>query len=66
MRLHGEMASEVAGEASKKARRNHQPVTVRYWSLVAIAISRNDVFPHKVTSTPLAFVDAVIEKRRCI
>ena len=46
MLLHGEKASEVAREASsKKARRKHQPVTARYWSLVATAISRNDGLP---------------------
>ena len=45
MRLHGEKACEVAREASKKARKKHQPATARYWSLVATAISRNDGLP---------------------
>ena len=45
MRLHGEKACEVAREASKKARRKHQPTAARYWSLVATAISRNDALP---------------------
>jgi hypothetical protein len=42
MRLHGEKACEVAREASKKARGKHQAVSARYWSLVAVAISRNN------------------------
>ena len=40
MRLHGEQACELARETSKKARDKHQPVSARYWSLVALAISR--------------------------
>ena len=47
VRLHGEKAREVARERSKQTRGKHQPVSARYWSLVAVAISRlNDLnFP---------------------
>ena len=47
VRLHGEKAREVALARSKQTRGKHQPVSARYWSLVAIAISRlNDLnFP---------------------
>ena len=40
MRFHGEQAREFACEMSKKARDKHQPKTARYWSLVALALSR--------------------------
>ena len=40
MRLHGEQACEIAREMSKKTRDKHQPVPARYWSLVALALSR--------------------------
>lgn len=66
MRLHGAKACEAAREASKKARGKHQPVIARYWSLVAIVISRDDVSPHTVAPRPQVFVDAVIENRRSI
>jgi len=56
VRLHGEMACEVAREAAKKARGKHQPATARYWSLVALAISRNDAQP--LTVLPSLFPQA--------
>jgi len=44
VRLHGEKACEVARERSKQIRGKHQAVSARYWSLVAVAISkRNDL-----------------------
>ena len=42
MRLHGEQACEIAREMSKKTRDKHQPGPARYWSLVALALSRID------------------------
>jgi hypothetical protein len=53
MRLHGERACEVARELSKKARRKHQSATARYWSLVAIALARNDALPHTLSPSLL-------------
>jgi hypothetical protein len=40
MRMHGEQAREFARAMSKKARDKHQPRPARYWSLVALALSR--------------------------
>ena len=43
MQLHGEKGCEVAREtAKKKARDKHQPGPARYWSLVALTLSRMD------------------------
>jgi hypothetical protein len=47
LRLHGEKARDIARETAKQTRGKRQPALARYWSLVAIAISRrNDLdFP---------------------
>ena len=42
MQLHGEKGCEVARETAKKARDKHQPGHARYWSLVALTLSRID------------------------
>ena len=42
VRLHGEKARDIARETARQTRGKRQPVLARYWSLVAIAISRRN------------------------
>ena len=42
VRLHGENARDIARETARQTRGKRQPVLARYWSLVAIAISRRN------------------------
>ena len=64
MRLHGEQACEFAREMSKKARDKHQPEPARYWSLVALVLSRINAHGPAAPLTSNKQADANGPKRR--